>query len=433
MPLIEVRGDRAGVDVLRWTAGARGLGGPLTGSVIPQRVLGVRRIPSFLWASFDRLPPPIVDGVIAVAVAAYTITALAFFGGANPDDRSLGWSSYLLSVAIAAPLVVRRRWPLEATLIIAVLATIYQLTESPADIEIPQAVPLLLGLYAVGAYENRRRGLFIAFIAVEVLIGISAAAGPATGDETANTAWVIAALAIGAVVRGRRERARLAEQRRLEDARRMVDQERLRIARELHDVVAHSIATISVQAGMAAHVFDTEPEQARAALREIRQVSKDALHELRATLGVLRSAGDRADERAPSPQLDQLGDLIARAEAAGVRVAVTTSGTPRDLPGAIDVTAYRIVQEALTNVVRHAGPETHATVSITYLLEAVELRVTDNGPPPGTLGPSASAGSQLGLIGMRERVASVGGELWTGPRQEGGFEVRARLPTGDPA
>jgi signal transduction histidine kinase len=211
----------------------------------------------------------------------------------------------------------------------------------------------------------------------------------------------------------------------------MVDEERMRIARELHDVVAHSIATINVQAGMAAHVFDAQPEEARAALREIRQVSKDALRDLRATLGLLRSATDREDERTPAPHLDQLDGLLARAEAAGIRVALTTSGTPRALPTAVDLTTYRIVQEALTNVVRHAGPRARATISIAYRPGEIALQVVDGGPPTGTPPPGAGGGGQLGLIGMRERIATIGGELWAGPRQGGGFEVRASLPTGE--
>jgi signal transduction histidine kinase len=269
----------------------------------------------------------------------------------------------------------------------------------------------------------------MSFFAVELLIGINVGT-PWSSQIIAESTWVLLSLVIGAAVRGRRERAKLAEQSRREDALRMVNEERLRIARELHDVVAHSIATISVQAGMATHVFDTQPEQARAALKEIRAASRDALQEIRATLGLLRSSTG-PDDRAPAPHLDQLGDLVERTESGGVRVALTTSGIPRPLPNRIDITAYRIVQEALTNVVRHAGPEAKVTVSIDYSADAIELGIVDSGPRNGLSAPPSSAGSQLGLIGMRERVASVGGELVTGPRPTGGFEVRARLPIGD--
>lgn len=403
----------------------------MIGSVARSRAFGVRRILSTLWASVKRVPPLVVDALIAVAAAAFTIAVLITEGG-NPNDRVIGWVAYPLAVLIAAPLVVRRRWPLAAVLTSTVLAIVYQLLERPAELEDPQSIPLMLGLYAVSAYEDRRRALWLAFLAVEVLIAIDGR-GVLLGEAISSTTWVVASLAVGAVVRGRRERAKLVVQRRAEEARRMVDEERMRIARELHDVVAHSIATISVQAGMAAHVFDTQPEEARAALREIRQVSKDALQELRATLGVLRSNADngRDNNRAPSPHLDQLGEMVTRAEAAGIRVALTTRGNPRALPSAVDLTAYRIVQEALTNVVRHAGPAARATVSITYHPTALDLRVVDDGPPAGTPAPAAGGGSTLGLIGMRERTASLGGELWTGPRRGGGFEVRASLPTGD--
>lgn len=403
----------------------------MTGSMIQQRALDVRRIPFFLWTLFDRLSAPVVDGLIAVSVATYTVAALVFFGGANPDDRPISWAGYLLSVIVAIPLVARRRWPLEVLLTMTVLAAIYQLVESPTDIEVSQLVPLLFGLYAVGAYESRRAGLVIAFIAVEVFIGLSAVVAASARDVlVGNTPWMIAALAVGVMIRDRRERARLAEQRRQDDVRRMVDAERLWIARELHDVIANSVATINVQAGMAVHVFDLEPEQARTALREIQQTSKAALHELRGTLGVLRSIGER-DDRHTLPRLDRLEDLIGRVAAAGIHVSFEVSGVPRELPAAVNVVAYRVVQEALTNVIRHAGPGSRATVSIAYCAERIELRVTDDGPPPGTPGPSTSTGSKLGLIGMRERVSGVGGDIRVGPRPDGGFEVRATLPTDD--
>jgi signal transduction histidine kinase len=390
---------------------------------------GPGRFLSPVWATFNRLPPLVIDGLIAAVTATATITLL-ITGGGNPEDRPIGWVAYPLAVVIAAPLVVRRRRPLEAVLVMATLAIVYQLVESPAEAEDPQVFPLMLGLYAVGAYENRRWGLVLSFVAAATLVAFDADR-PFISGAVGDLTWVIASLAVGAVVRGRRERAQLAEQRRTEEALRMVNEERLRIARELHDVVAHSIATISVQAGMAAHVFDTQPEEARTALREIRQVTRNALRELRATLGVLRSASGHDDERAPVPHLDQLGDLVARAEAAGIRVALSTSGAPRSLPAAVDLTAYRIVQEALTNVVRHAGAEARATVSITYLPDELELRVIDDGPPAGTRASGAGPGGKLGLLGMRERIAGVGGELAAGPRRGGGFEVRATLPTGE--
>jgi len=392
----------------------------------------VRRVPAFVWAAFQRIPPLVIDGLIALAVAAFSFATI-FAAGGSVHDWPRGWFSYLLAAAMALLLIGRRRWPLETLLAIAALAIVYQLVESPEIVDAQLYFPLGFGLYAVSAYEPRRRGLLIAVVAFEALFVVRALTEAVSIASLGDSVSLLLFVAVGAIVRGRRERAQLAEQGRRDEARRMVDEERLRIARELHDVVAHSIATISVQAGMASHVFDAQPEQARAALQEIRHVSRDALHELRATLGVLRSASDSADERTPSPHLDQLDALIGRAEAAGIHVAMSTTGPARDLPAAIDVTAYRIVQEALTNVVRHAGPASRATIAIAYRPDAVELRVTDSGPPNGSPHAPAVTGSGLGLLGMRERVASVGGELSTGARHDGGFEVRACLPTGTPA
>jgi signal transduction histidine kinase len=381
-----------------------------------------------LWCAIQRIPMLVMDGLIAALVAGFGIFILAVDGG-QPPDRVLTWFTYAWSIVMAVPLVLRRRATTRATAAVLILAAIYQLAESPADLEATQWLPLMFALYAVSAYADRRRDLLLAFLAYEILIGVNADAAPLSGQSIGNTTSAIAAIAIGAAMRGRRERAALAEQRRAEEAQRMVVDERMRIARELHDVIAHSIATINVQAGMASHVFDSQPEEARAALREIRQVSKDALRELRATLGVLRSAGE-ADSRAPSPHLDQLDDLLARARSAGVGVTLSVIGAHRDLPAAVDLAAYRVVQEALTNVVRHAGRDAQATIAIAYDPDRVEVRITDSGPPFGQSGPNGTSGSKLGLIGMRERVEGLGGELRTGPRG-GGFEVHALLPTGE--
>jgi signal transduction histidine kinase len=197
----------------------------------------------------------------------------------------------------------------------------------------------------------------------------------------------------------------------------------MRIARELHDVLAHSISVINVQAGVALHLLERQPEQARPALVAITQASRDALRELRATLGVLRGAGDE-DPRAPAPTLARLDDLVSNASTAGVQVQVNVTGAERPLPPGVDLAAYRIAQESLTNVARHARPAS-ATLSIAYGAEELVVEVQDD----GRAAPEARAVREgHGLIGMRERAASVGGQLEAGPRPEGGFRVRARLP-----
>jgi signal transduction histidine kinase len=225
--------------------------------------------------------------------------------------------------------------------------------------------------------------------------------------------------------RVKRERHAEAERARRQEARTQADQERLRIARELHDVLAHSISVINVQAGVAVHLLDKQPDQARTALVAISQASKEAMQELRATLGVLRQVDD-VEPRAPAPGLAGLGDLLETGRAAGLDVSLETTGEPRPLPPATDLAAYRIVQESLTNVTRHAGAS-RVSVTIRHAPRDVEITVEDDG---AGLVPGTTLRLGNGLTGMRERAAAAGGELEAGPRPGGGFRVWARLPSG---
>jgi signal transduction histidine kinase len=235
-----------------------------------------------------------------------------------------------------------------------------------------------------------------------------------------------------------RQRAEDAERGREEEARRRVDAERLRIARELHDVVAHTMSTINLQAGVAIHVSHDLPEPVAAALGTIRDASKNGLRELRAILAVLRQAdeADSAAPTAPTPDLDGLPALLDTVRASGLPVSVEITGEKRRLPAAVELAAYRIVQESLTNTLRHAGPAT-ATVEIRYGDEELDIRVTDDGAGAVTgaaahsgIGSDSSHGSGHGLIGMRERALATGGTLQANPGSAGGFLVRARLPLG---
>ncbi|TXS44724.1 sensor histidine kinase [Streptomyces sp. t39] len=241
------------------------------------------------------------------------------------------------------------------------------------------------------------------------------------GQEIVVTAWVAAVLAASELARVRREiRAREREEREAAERRR-ADEERLRIARELHDVLAHSIAVINVQAGVGLTLLDDDPEQARAALTTIRSASKEALGEVRQVLDRLRSPGEAP--RAPAPGLDRLPELVEQAAAAGLSVGIGRTGEVPALPPGTDLAAFRIVQEALTNVVRHSGSRT-ARVEITHLPGRLVLRVDDEGPATGT----DAGGSGNGLAGMRERAAALGGSVEAGTRPDGGFRVRAELP-----
>ena len=211
-----------------------------------------------------------------------------------------------------------------------------------------------------------------------------------------------------------------------EEAQGLVDAERLRIARELHDVVAYSFATINVQAGVAVHVMDDRPDQVAEALRAIRAVSKEASRELRAILGVLRQVDKPEDDR-PSQELGRLAALAATIPSSGLPTRVVISGRPRPLSKAVDLAAYRIVQEALTNALRHAGPAS-ASVTIGYERDRLTVAVVDDGRGGTPEEVEPSAGSGHGIAGMRERALTVGGELEAGPRRFGGFRVSASLP-----
>jgi signal transduction histidine kinase len=246
--------------------------------------------------------------------------------------------------------------------------------------------------------------------------------------------WLVASFVLGEVSRGRREyieqveqRAIDAERTREEEARRRAGEERIRIARELHDVLAHHISVINVQAGVAVHLIDRQPEQARTALAAISEASKDALRELRATLGVLRQV-DEAEPRTPVPGLSSLDDLVARASAAGLAVSIELERDAEPLPSGPDFAAYRIIQEALTNVARHARAS-RVWISIRRLAGGVEITVDDDGVATPS-GEPIQPGN--GLTGMRERATAVGGTLEAGPKPDGGFRVTARLPLGEP-
>jgi signal transduction histidine kinase len=380
-----------------------------------------------------RLPVQVQDAVLAVSVALFqllgTYRATANQPGAHPlgDPAGLG---YLLLAAGGLILLVRRRWPVAVFLTTTAIGLVYYAAGYPDG---PAAIGLFVATYTLTAQGDGRRSLQI----VAAGIALLAVAWLLVGDlQSFNPAgWVlfrigtaVMAATLGESVRGRRvlaaeavERAERAEQTKEAEARRRVDAERLRIAREVHDTVAHAIAVINVQAGVTAHVLDRRPQQARETLVTIEQTSARALGELRATLGMLRDAEDR---RAPTPGLGQVEELVGMAREAGLDVKLEVASPPRELPSAVDQAAYRILQESITNVIRHAGPA-GVTVSLTYGPSDLQLRITDDG-----CGPRHADGSQggRGIVGMRERAALLGGELTAGPRQGGGFQVQARLP-----
>lgn len=240
------------------------------------------------------------------------------------------------------------------------------------------------------------------------------------GEEIVVATWAVAIVAVSELARTRREQWARERTERAQAARRRADEERLRIARELHDVLAHSISVINVQAGVGLALLDTDPEQARTALTTIKAASKEALGEVRQVLDTLRTPGDAP--RAPAPGLDRLPELVEQAAGAGLTVEV--AGEPPRLAPGTDLAAFRIVQEALTNVVRHSGSR-HAWVRLDHDGGALRLRIDDDGPATG----AEAGGSGNGLAGMRERAAALGGTIEAGPRGDGGFRVLAVLPS----
>jgi signal transduction histidine kinase len=371
----------------------------------------------------------LIDVALAIGVAAAELIGTDRLG--VNDDRPLDWLGSSLLVASAASLVVRRSWPIATLLTTAVLAFAYNAADYPSAF---WTIPLALALYTAVAEGRRVAAIGIIAVAFAALVLTDAlfTRGHFTDPSHALwfTGWLTASFVAGEVSRARNayleeveRRASEAERTREEEARRRATEERMRIARELHDALAHSISVINVQAGVALHLLDRQPEQARPALIAITQASKDALRELRGTLGVLRG-GDDEDPRAPVPTLARLDDLVTKATTAGVRVQVNVTGGPRPLPPGVDLAAYRIAQESLTNVARHARPAT-ATLSIAYGTDELVVEVQDEGR---TTADARAVREGHGLLGMRERAAAVGGELDAGPRPEGGFRVRARLP-----
>ncbi|MEU9347884.1 sensor histidine kinase [Streptomyces sp. NPDC048278] len=295
--------------------------------------------------------------------------------------------------------------------------------------------PLMLALYWVAAETDRRTARVFGLAAMAVVVIAAMLDNPGGNLVLLRTVgpvlWLLLPLVGGSRARLRtaylesvQARAAYAERTREEEARLRVAEERMRIARELHDVVAHHMAVANAQAGTARHLVPTRPEQALKLLDELTVSTSSALIELRATVGVLRQSGDPdAESLEPAPGLDRLPDLVSTCAGAGLDVTLSTDGEPRPLSPGVDLTAYRIIQEALTNVTKH-GTGQGAEVRLTYERTRLLVSVTNDGAP--TAPPAADGG--YGLMGMRERAHSVGGDLRAGPRPQGGFEVTTVLP-----
>ncbi|WP_405781391.1 sensor histidine kinase [Streptomyces sp. NBC_00859] len=393
-----------------------------------------------------RAHPVALDAVLALGVlVCMTIGSFADTGG--PDGPTFGtrspeFRSVVLMVVGAAALVLRRRSPMP---VLAVTGAVTMVELVAGEPPAPVAMSAVIALYTVASRTDRPTTWRVGLLTMAVLTASAMCFSRTPWYSQENLgifAWTGMASAAGDAVRSRRafvdairERAERAERTRDEEARRRVAEERLRIARDLHDVVAHHIALVNVQAGVAAHVMDKRPDQAKEALAHVREASRSALNELRATVGLLRQSGDPEAPTEPAPGLAVLDELVDTFRNAGLPVEVACGHEGAGMPAAVDLAAYRIIQEALTNVRKHAGPGARAEVSVVRVGPAVEVTVLDNGAgADGALGPEGSGhgtradGGGHGLIGMRERAVALRGSCSAGPRYGGGFRVQAILP-----
>ncbi|MCX4761398.1 sensor histidine kinase [Streptomyces sp. NBC_01275] len=375
------------------------------------------------------------------ALAAAVLLCMLASSFVNPHgQQGVSWSlrtpdafSLLLMTLGAVALVFRRRTPMTVLALTGAVSLVESLTGDPRH---PVAMSAVVALFTVAATTDRPTTWRAGLLTMTVLTGAAMLAGPLPWYAQENLgilAWTGIGATAGDAVRSRRavvqairERAERAERTREEEARRRVAEERLRIARDLHDVVAHHIALVNVQAGVAAHVMDKRPDQAKEALGHVREASRSALNELRATVGLLRQSGDPEAPTEPAPGLDRLDELAGTFRNAGLRIEVARADQETKLPAAVDLAAYRVIQEALTNVQKHAGGEAKAEVSVVRVGPNIEITVLDDGRPTDEEPPQAGGGH--GLLGMRERVSALRGTLTTGPRYGGGFRVHAILP-----
>jgi signal transduction histidine kinase len=381
------------------------------------------------WSASQRPGPRLrfpsvqrVDAWLALVVLTVQVAAAVGIASHHPGNHiSLGPLPLLLLLAGPAALLLRSTYP-GVPLAVALAAAL--INGALGYGEGPLFASLVVAVVAALATGRRLAGVAafaVGYVGFQWFVPLMGQGHfPSLGGSLGLAAWLLVLFGIGETIRYRSVRA--AEQARVREAetRQRMSEERLRIARELHDVLAHNISLINVQAGTTLHRAHRSEQDAYRALDTIKQVSQDTLGELRSLLGALRQV-DEPVPRAPTPGLTRLDDLVASAAASGVTVTLDCTGEPRTLPASVDLACYRIVQEALTNVARHARPP-RAVVRITYRPDDVMVEVDDEGRPNGPV----VAGT--GMTGMAERASTLGGSFAAGPRPGGGFQVRACLP-----
>jgi signal transduction histidine kinase len=370
---------------------------------------------------------------LTTATFADAALALVLFAAGQAETwlsfgTGLGHGSDAVTAALGAvmtlPLAFRRRYPVVVALLVSIPTPLVGLFTGLHLLFFGGLLPLLVVTYTLAARAVPPRSLALP-LAMLVAVELEVPEFRKIGEIVFDWLWFAVTIGIGLVVRSRSLHATRSESRaeRLETEREAVlREERARIARELHDVIAHSVSVIVVQAGAAEQIVEEDPEQARLALHAIRATASDALGEMRRLLGILRAAGDELS-LAPQPSVAELEPLLAQARAGGLAVELRVEGTPRLLAPGIDLAAYRIVQEALTNTRKHARAS-RATVALRYASAMLEIDIRDDGSEP-----ASDSQDGHGLVGMRERVGLYNGALEVGRGDGGGFVVRAVLPT----
>ncbi|MFF5171718.1 sensor histidine kinase [Micromonospora sp. NPDC000089] len=382
------------------------------------------------WRRDARAHPAVADALLAGLFLAVSLLPVDPPGG--PARAPLTAGAVLIAVLGCASLTVRRRYPLPVLAVVTGLVVVALLLDVVRG---PFVLIVAFAAYTVATRTDRRTAWLAGAAAAGVVASAAAirlGVSVLRPEIVVLLLWFGVAVAGGDAVRSRRayvavleERARRAEQTREEEALRRVAEERLRIARELHDVVAHHIALINVQAGVAGHLLREQPDAAEEALGHVRAAGRTTLAELSTLLGVLRGTGADDVPTEPAPSLNRL-DALVEGFSTGQPVRWTVAGQPRPLPTAVDVAAYRIIQESLTNAHRHA-PGAAVAVRLRYDPVGVTIEVRDAGAPRPD-GDTGGAGAGLGLVGMRERAETVGGTFTAGPGPDGGWLVRAELP-----
>jgi signal transduction histidine kinase len=374
---------------------------------------GVRRLWQRIWAA----NPFLVDGIIAGVLAVFSLGALFWHGEGTPPHTEVDAFAVLLVVVGAGALRWRRHDPDTVAVVVLVATQLFYLRGYAEGLQSPAA---MIAVWTAATIGTRFTTASLACSGIPLVVLAWLFTDQPFGQHLGYAISVAGAAIIGHNIRLRRETRTQEARTATAEAERAVSDERLRIARELHDVVAHAMSIVAVQAGVAAHIIDDQPDEAKRMLENVRRTSHEALDEMRRLLGVLRG-GDAA--LAPAPGLHDVDDLVDSMRSSGIPVSLAVTGTRVDVPGGVDLTAYRIVQEALTNVLKHAGPNVQVDVAIEYEPGTVRVEVLDDGR-----GAAVHADGGHGLLGMRERVSVFGGELVAGPKPGGGFRVSATLP-----